>query len=241
MIKLIVQITKLIIATLVALLVVSCGNFNSISGDGNVTTTKRKVDSFTAIKAKNGLEVHLKQGNTTYVEVEADANLQDHIFTVVENGTLEVYSDTNIYKSIAKKVFIEVPNLNSISASSGVSIESENELAFNDLKIDASSGSNVKLNIKSQALTCDGSSGSLIQLLGSADNVSTNSSSGSSINLSELIANNVDADASSGSSTTVNASKKLKAEASSGSSINYVSNPTEVSVNESSGGSISRK
>lgn len=241
MIKLIVQITKLIIATLVALLVVSCGNFNSISGDGNVTTTKRKVESFTALKAKNGLEVYLKQGNTTYVEVEADANLQDHIFTVVENGTLTVYSDANIFKSEAKKVYIEVPNLNTISASSGVSLESANELAFNDVKIDASSGSSIELKIKSQSIVCESSSGSQITLMGSAENVSTDSSSGSTIDLSQLIANNVDADASSGSSTTVNAKSRLKAEASSGSSIDYVSNPTEISVNESSGGSISKE
>lgn len=241
MTKLIVQITKLIIATLVALLVVSCGNFNSVKGDGNVTTTKRKVESFTAINAKNGLEVHLKQGNTTYLEVEADSNLQDHIFTSVENGTLVIYSDANIYKSEAKKVYIEVPNLTSITASSGVSIESANELTFNELKIDARSGSDVQLKIKSQSISCESSSGSQITLMGSAENVSTESSSGSSINLSELIANNVDSQASSGSSTTVNAKEKLKAEASSGSSIEYVSNPKDITVNESSGGSISRE
>lgn len=241
MTKLIVQITKLIIATLVALLVVSCGNFNSVKGNGNVTTTKRKVESFTAINAKNGLEVHLKQGNTTYVEVEADANLQDHIFTIVENGTLVVYSDANIYKSESKKVYIEVPNLTNISASSGVSIESENELKFNELKIDASSGSNVELKIKSQSISCESSSGSQITLMGSADDVATDSSSGSNINLSQLIANNVDSEASSGSATTVNAKNKLKADASSGSSIEYVSNPNEITANESSGGSISRE
>lgn len=241
MIKLIVQITKVVIATLLALLATSCGNFNSISGDGNVTTTKRKVEAFTAIKAKNGLEVYLKQGNTTYIEVEADSNLQDHIFTEVENGTLTVYSDANIFKSEAKKVLIEVPNLTNVSASSGVSVESLNELAFKDLKIDASSGSDVQLQVNCQSIICESSSGSQITLSGNTENLSTDSSSGSSIDLSKLIASNVDADASSGSATIVNAKNKLKAEASSGSSIDYVSEPKDISVHESSGGSVSKE
>lgn len=241
MIKLIVQITKLIIATLLALVVTSCGNFNSVSGDGNVTTTKRKVESFTALNAKNGLDVYLKQGNITSVEVEADANLQEHIFTKVENGTLTVYTDASIYKSNAKKVTIEVPSLNSISASSGVALEGLNEMSIKNLKIEASSGSNVNLKLNSQSLTCDSSSGSSITISGSAESVSTESSSGSTINLEQLVANNVDAGVSSGSTTKVNAKNKLKAKASSGSSIDYVSNPTEISVSESSGGSISKQ
>lgn len=224
-----------------ALFVSSCGNFNSVSGDGNVTTTKRKVADFTALKAKNGLEVYLKQGNKNYIEVETDSNLQDHIFTEVENGTLIVYSDANIYKSEAKKVLIEVPNLTSISASSGVSVESLNELAFKDLKVDASSGSNVELQVNSKSIVCESSSGSQITLTGSTENLSTDSSSGSTIDLAKLIANNVDSEASSGSSTTVNAKNQLKAEASSGSSIDYVSEPKDISVNESSGGSVSKE
>lgn len=55
MIKLIVQITKLVVATLLVLLLNSCGNFNGISGDGNVVTTKRAItESFTSIEAKTG-------------------------------------------------------------------------------------------------------------------------------------------------------------------------------------------
>lgn len=241
MIKLIVQITKLIIATILGFLAISCGNFNSISGDGNVTTTKRKVNSFTSIDAKNGLEVYIKQGNTFYVEVEADANLQEHIITEVKNDVLTVYCDANIFNYVAKKVLIEVPNVTNISASSGVTINSLNKLNYADLNIKSSSGSQVKLNLKSNILNCDSSSGSQITLTGDAENVSTDTSSGSSIDLSQLIANNVDADASSGSSTIVNVKNKLIAKASSGSSIDYISKPLKLEVNESSGGSVSIK
>ncbi|MEZ4786710.1 MAG: head GIN domain-containing protein [Flavobacterium haoranii] len=241
MIKLIIQLTKIIVATLIALFMNSCVNFNSISGDGNVTTSKRKVTNFTAVDANTGLEVVIKQGNNFFVEVEADSNLQDHIKTEVENNTLKVYCDQNIYKSSARKVYIEMPVVQAISTSSGASLESQNTIVSDILKLDSSSGSEMKLTIKSQKLTCDSSSGSEINVSGEAIDVTTSSSSGSSINLSKLVAENVSSDSSSGSSTTVNAKNKLKANASSGSSIDYLSSPKEVTLDENSGGSISKQ
>lgn len=241
MVKLIVKITKLVVATLLALFVSSCVNINSLEGDGNVITTKRKISSFDKIDVSNGLEVTIKQGNQNYVEVEADSNLQEHIFTEVENNILKVYCDVNISKSKARKIFIEAPLFIKIKTSSGVMLHGANDIKGSDLSIDTSSGSEVNLSIATTNLICESSSGSQITLSGFAENSSTDTSSGSSINLSNLASNNVDAEASSGSLTLVNAKNNLIAKASSGSTIKYLIEPTTISKEESSGGSVSKK
>ena len=75
---------------------------------------------------------------------------------------------------------------------------------------------------------------------GKALKLYTDSSSGSSIDANNLLANEVNSQSSSGSSTNVHPISSLNAKASSGSSINYNTNPKNVKVDESSGGSISK-
>lgn len=241
MTKLILQITKIIIALVLVLFVSSCSNFmtNSINGDGNVVTETRNTPDFKGIKAQSGLTVVLEQGDSKIVEVEADENLHNHIFTEVENGILKIYSDVNIFKCDAKKVYVQAPSFSSIHASSGASVEGTSIISSPDLDIDSSSGSLIDLEIDTKNLNCESSSGSTITLKGNASNLSADSSSGSSINLNDLQANNVIAESSSGSSIHIMAKDKLEARASSGSSITCENTPKELQKEESSGGSVS--
>lgn len=243
MIKLIIQITKVIIAIVTTLLFQSCVNMNwdkeTISGNGNVATTTRTLNaSFNAVHAKNGLDIRIEQGNTTKIEVQADENLQEHIFTEVKDGILSVYSDVNIRSSESQKVYITVPDLYEIKSSSGASVKSENKLNFEKLELDSSSGSIIEVEVASKSLSCESSSGSSIRAKGKTNSLNTESSSGSTINLENLLAKTGDSKSSSGSTTIVNISNELNAHASSGSSISYVSKPNSLIVDESSGGSI---
>lgn len=244
MIRIIVEFTKVIILVIVGLLMNSCAkfesNFQTLSGNGNVVTENRTITGdFTEIKAKTGLEVYLKQGNTKEIIVEADENLQDHIFTEVNDGTLEVYVDGNIRKSSAKKVYITLPELTSLASSSGANVSSANTFKCQSVDFDSSSGSSLTFSVEAEKIDCESSSGSTMTLSGRTVSLDTDSSSGSSMNLKNLVAQNIDAESSSGSSTTVNPTESLKAEASSGSSINYVTKPKNISTDKSSGGSVS--
>ena len=79
-----------------------------------------------------------------------------------------------------------------------------------------------------------------MDVTGKALKLYTSSSSGSSIDANRLLANEVSAESSSGSSTNVHPIVTFNAKASSGSSINYKTNPKNVKLDESSGGSISK-
>ena len=246
MIKLIIQVTKVIVAIIVTMFFQSCINSNwtrdSISGNGKVATISRTVNNdFNAVHAKTGLDVRIEQGNTIKIEVQADENLQDHIFTEVKGGILSVYTGVNINNSEAQKVYITVPNLYEIKSSSGANVKSENKLNFEKLELDSSSGSLIEVEVQSNSLSCESSSASSIQVKGRTNSLNTESSSGSTINLENLMAETGTSKSSSGSSTIVNISNELNAHASSGSSISYVSKPNLLNADESSGGSVSKK
>lgn len=244
MIKIFIQVTKIIIATILAIFMQSCGsdfNFNreTIDGNGNVTTVKRNINgSFTSIEAKNGLDVLIEQGNSTLIQIEADENLHSHIFTEIKNNVLIIHTDANFVKSKMHKVYVQLPEVKSIKSSSGAFVKNIGELKSPLLSLDSSSGSTIELEVYTENLNCESSSGSEIIVSGKTTELETKSSSGSEINLSKLIADNAKAISSSGSSTVLNATNNLNAEASSGSSIDYLSKPLNITKEESSGGSV---
>mgnify|MGYP006144834329 CR=1 FL=1 len=238
MVKVIIHITKVVVAAILTLLCVSCG-FERVNGSGNVVTQNRNItEEFTAVAASSGIDVVIEQGNERAVIVEADDNLQEHIKTDVRGKELKVSSDVSIGRSGSKKVIVKLPVIESIEASSGSSVKSRNTLKNSSMALSTSSGSSMEVIISSKDATCKSSSGSGLTVSGKADKLKTDSSSGSTINAKELNANNVTAEASSGSTTYINPVKSLSAKASSGSTVKYMRTPDKLDKKVSSGGSV---
>ena len=246
MIKLIIFCTKLLIATTVALLFASCNenNFTGIKGNGKVQTEKRTVtEKFTKISVSRGLEVIVEQANTVSVEVEADQNLLSHITTKVENGTLVITSDVNIYSANTETVHVKMPDIDGLEATSGSNIKSNGTLkstvTATTIKVTTTSGSEIDATLEMDAVNAESTSGSTITLSGKTLKFSASSTSGSELNAENLLANQITADATSGSSLDVHPLVTLNAKASSGASINYEGKPKNISKEETSGGSVS--
>lgn len=242
MIKIIIHITKFIIATITALLFASCNfNMNSIEGSGNVTTEKRIVQGdFKKVSVSNAIDLVIEQSDSTEIIVEADDNIQKEITTKVENGTLVISCKFSSFNNVTKKVTVKMPVIDKLEASSASSVHSKNVIQGVNINLEASSASTIDVNIESDNITCDSGSGSTINIEGKALKIKTSASSGSSINAEKLLANEVEAEASSGASVNVHPIVKLKADASSGASINYDSSPKNIEKTENSGGSISQ-
>lgn len=243
MIKIIIHITKFIIATITALLFASCNfNSNSIDGNGNVTTEKRIVQGdFKNICVSNAIDLVIIQSDSTEITVEADSNLQKEIVTTVENGTLVVKCKFSSFRNITKKkVTVKMPAIDKIEASSAASVSSKGVLQGQDINLEASSASTMNLNVESDNITCETSSASSIKIEGKALKIRISASSGSTIDAKKLFANEVQADASSGSNISVHPIVSLKAEANSGGSINYDIAPKTIEKTSNSGGSINQ-
>lgn len=244
MIKIIIHITKFIIATITALLFASCNlNMNTVEGSGNVTTEKRIVQGdFKSIDVSNAIDLVIEQADVTEIVVEADDNLQNEIVTKVENGTLVIKCKFNSFRNVTmKKVTVKMPVIENLDASSAASIQSKNVLQGENIDLESSSAATMDLNIESDNISCKASSGSSITVQGKALKIKTKASSGSSIDAGKLMANEVEADASSGATLEVHPIVSLKAGASSGANINYVSTPKTIEKTSSSGGSVNKR
>jgi hypothetical protein len=220
-------------------------NISAFSADSN-KTENRSLKNFNAVKVSSGIDLYLKMGDSENVEVVADDDDIDRIITEVRDGTLHIYMKNNSifnfnFGSRSKKVYVTVKELNMVDASAGSDVASENVLTGDNLEIEASSGSDIKLDVIYKNLSLDVSSGSDAKIAGKTKNFSAEASSGSDINAKDLESVICKARASSGSDISVRVSDEIYARASSGSDINYYGNPQIKDINESSGGDISHR
>lgn len=245
MIKLILNLTKVVVLWVLALFAVSCqfnvSGFDTIEGEGNVQQEVRKLNNtYKNIKVQQGLEVEITQGIMNTVVVEADENLLPIIKTEVENGTLKISSDKNIRKAASKKIRIELIELEGLEISSGASVLIAQSFTSPNLSIETSSGSSFKGLLEIENLRAESSSGSTIEMRGMAIKGRLESSSGSTIQAASLKIHNAETEASSGSTIHVWPHATLDAQASSGASILYHHNPADIKTNTSSGGSVKK-
>lgn len=243
MIKIIIHITKFIIATVTALLFASCNfNVNAIEGSGHVTTEKRVVQGeFKNISVSNAIDVVVEQSDNVEITVEADDNLQNEIVTKVENGTLIIKCKFNSFRNItAKKVTVKMPVVDKIEASSASSVTTKGIIEGEDITLETSSAGSMNVNIESDKISADAGSAGSINIEGKALSFNSSASSGGSIDAEKLMANEVEAQVSSGATIVANPIVKLKAKASSGGSINYTGSPKTIEKEASSGGNINK-
>ena len=226
----------------IAAIFTSCGSnmFNGVVGNRNIVTIERTIKAdFTGIKVSTGIDLFIRQGSTNAITVEADENLHDLIITEVKEGILKIYTDKNIWKSKARKVYVTIENLTLLKASSGSNVKSESVINTNEIYIDASSGANIDIEVVAKSAVTEASSGADVKIKGTSINHTARASSGSSINAYKLKSTNANASASSGASIHIYASKNMDAKASSGAGIDYTGNPATINKEASSGGSIS--
>jgi hypothetical protein len=177
------------------------------------------------------------------VAVESNADDVDKIVTTVEGGILKIYMKEKSWlnfnmKNVHRKAYVSFKNLDKLYASAGSDVVSESPLKLDNLKIDVSSGSDVKLELEVDELSVDSSSGSDVTLIGKANSFEASASSGSDINANELKTRRCSASTSSGSDIVVNVSEELSASASSGGDITYTGSPSKKDINKSSGGGV---
>ncbi len=219
------------------------GNYNNITGTGEVNEEEQSLENFDEVSFSNGWDVELVRSYQNRLVAKANENLLEELEVINENGYLKIgtKSDDNIGKADAKQLTLYFNGeLKLVKASSGVSLFAEEQLTFGDVEITSSSGSQIDLDVKTEKLICKSSSGSTLFLKISSTDVDASSSSGSRLELNGK-SSSVTADSSSGSSLTLKGySDSLEADSSSGSKIDAKDHKAiNVIADASSGSSVS--
>ena len=88
------SIFKLLILSF-TLVIISSGLFAQIRGNGDVVQQQRNVSEFSGVSVKSGIDLFIKQGGSSSVEIKADENLQQYIITEVRDDILYIYVEKN--------------------------------------------------------------------------------------------------------------------------------------------------
>lgn len=238
------SLIKIIVTSILSLFLFSCNlNFtNQLDGKGEVTTVEHELKSFNQVDVSNSWNVILIKSNAPKLVVTANENLHEVLEFAVKNNLLTITSKQNIGSADAKKIKVfYTGTLQKVAAHSGSSITSDEFFEQEDIKIDASSGSEISVHIETKIAEANASSGAEIKLTGATQQFTSKASSGSEIDAKTLKSQTATADASSGAEITLAVSKKFTGEASSGGEVNYFGNPESVSVNNSVSGEVNKR
>lgn len=172
MLSIILRITRICLALLLASAATSCKMDielpNRVSGNGNIITEKREThSSFSKIYVSNAFEVEVLQANEFEVVVKADDNLIPHIITEVVDNTLKIKFENNLtiktYKDI--KIYVKMPRIDELKATASSSIDVKNTLNTDDLTLKTTSTGEIKLlEVNAKSLIAEASSSSEISI-----------------------------------------------------------------------------
>ncbi|GAB2560886.1 head GIN domain-containing protein [Spirosoma aerophilum] len=206
----------------------------------------RTVSGFTGVSVSSGIDLYLAQGNSERLTLEVKGLDEDQVVSRVKNGVLELYIDRkglgwNIGKSNSVKAYLTFKQLNNLQAGGGSDVFGQGTLTFDDLNLEASGGSDVKLDLKANELNVSASGGADAILQGSARTLNASGSGGSDLDARRLTVQICNANSSGGSDVYVNASKELTMKASGGSDIYYSGSAKVLSSSKSGGSDITRR
>ncbi len=208
-------------------------------GNGVVVDENRSVtESFTAVTASEGLDVYVEQGDDFNIRVEADENIIDLIGTDIKDGKLRIHAIENIGRA-TKNVYVTLPEITALTSSSGADLTGRGTLEAEKVRLNSSSGADLRIEIVADEIEADCSSGADIRLSGRANLLYADASSGSDIKAGDLEAKVCNAQASSGADIRVYVTQSLTANASSGADIRYGGDPS-VETRKSASGSVSK-
>ncbi|MCO6511267.1 MAG: DUF2807 domain-containing protein [Aridibacter famidurans] len=194
--------------------------FEKVKGSGNVVTEKRNVSEFTKVDVGGVFNVEIVAGKEQSVEVEADDNLLPLIKTRIDGETLRIESEKRYSTRSRLTIRITTPNIERVDLS-GASNAVISNIGNEELVLDLSGASRVKVSGKTGSLTLD-------------------MSGASKIDAGELSADKVSVDGSGASRATVNVSKDLIADLSGASKVRYMGSPSNVQKKTSGGSSVSQ-
>ena len=198
----------------------------------------RKVGSFDALVAAEGIDVYLRPSTRESVRVEARGIDIRDVLTQVSGGRLKIHLDDGRHRNHSVKVFVEFVKMDDISASSAATVISEGRIKVKRLDLSVSSAADIELDVEVEDVEASASSAGDIELAGKAGFIDASASSAGGVDAYDLEAKRVRARASSGGGVKVFATEEIDARASSGGSIRYRGSPSRSQTDSSSGGSV---
>lgn len=179
-----------------------------------------QVANFNELDIYGAMEVELKQGNSTSVEIEMIRGDLNDIDYGVDNGELKVGPKRG-RRNIKAKLYITVQQLESIELSGAVDVAAQGVFKSKELDIDTSGASAIRMEVDVEELSLDASGASNFRLSGKAGGLDVDFSGASELKAMDLQVQYATIDASGSCDIDVWVMKKLRADISGSCDIRY--------------------
>jgi hypothetical protein len=220
-------------------------NFNTDPahyGTGRKATTS--TDEFSEIEVSGAFRVLVRQGDTYKAEAAGSTDDLNDVRLDIRGNKLVVRNRGNngllsVFGSHHNPILVTVtlPRLSSLELSAACQADVSG-FRDDELRLDASSASSVRLNVDVPRLEVDLSSAAYAELSGSATKLVVDGSSASSLEALRLRATQASVDLSSGSEAKVHATDELKVDLSSGSLVRYTGRPARIEKDLNNGSTL---
>ncbi|WP_185968956.1 head GIN domain-containing protein [Carboxylicivirga sp. M1479] len=203
-------------------------------------TQIRKVGSFDKIKASKGINVTLIEGDKEEIDVHIKNGEVTDVITEVKNRKLTVKMKTKIYKDVHVQVYVTYKRLRDIEAGSGATIDADNTIYAESLKLRAGTDANLLLDVDVNNLEVKGST-CKIELEGKTKFQEVNIGTGGKYLGFNLESDEAYAKSTLGSIVEVSVNNKLSGTAGSGGMIYYLGDPAKLEKSENTGGKVKKE
>jgi hypothetical protein len=203
------------------------------------------IKNFTEVSVASGIDLYLSQGSAESIKFVGDQDLIDNA-TVEKNGNgiqikyKQGFRWSGLFSKQSLKVYVTYKNLYGVSASGGSDVYTQNTLKTDRLTLQASGGSDLKMDIACKDIEIHSSGGSDVDIKGTAGTMALHTSGGSDVNALDFRVDYARVDASGGSDANIYVTKALEANASGGSDVHYKGNASYKKTSSSKSGSVTK-
>jgi len=119
----------------------------TITGSGRILSQERIVDAFRGVQIKGFGKVHISQGSSQSLRVDADDNVIDQVRTSVEAGMLLVDMEKKVsYANVTIEIYVTVPDLERLEITGAGDITTESPIRVETLVCDIEGAGTIRLS-----------------------------------------------------------------------------------------------
>jgi hypothetical protein len=206
----------------------ACDFISYEKGNGEISSEKRMINTFTEIQLTGNYEIGLKKGPEGQLVLVTDGNLLEFIHSEVVNGVLIIENSKKIRSNDGIKIYITYQELAGIKSVGASIIKTENTIVANRFKMDIPGAGIIDLEVDVNDLEVTLTGAGLVKLKGRAVNQMVSLNGVGSLEAFDLESRSCKVTVSGMGKAEINVKENLNARVIGIGSIKYRGSPTTV-------------
>lgn len=215
-----------------------------VDGNGKMVTNTRSVSDYNSVALTGSMDVILVKGREGNLKVEAEENLQQHIITEVNGGSLKISVEKgySLNPSRNHDITITVPftDIEGVSLTGSGDIRSSDVVKAENFRINITGSGNVRLPLEARNTSASITGSGDLDLSGSSVDFDCKVTGSGDISAFDFRCKNVSAMVTGSGDIQVHASESLKASTPGSGDIEYRGNPKKEDFRTMGSGSITK-